>query len=305
MKGAGGAVMSQSVLDFLVVLKRRQPADYHGPTHYIAQRIGMLRECIRRLRWKTLARSLRLERPDPHVFLQEGPRVVVAFILSYVLVVTVGTMVLPNTARKLKPTPPTGPVAVTPSLDFLPGGPALVALRIDDPSKHHNDAASRSGANEVPAEYDLKIGFFSKVPIGPRQTTTVGAQPGNARGRVARVTDITLWGTPSRPWVSIIASGPVRYRLRNVQPDWVVVDIPRAQLALASGKPPAGRGLVREIRAGQFTQNVVRVVLELTERIPVHIATSPDKTAIIVTLAVKARGNGNVPSTFSQEPAAE
>ncbi len=151
----------------------------------------------------------------------------------------------------------------------------------------------------------MKVISVAKVSVGLGQTPAVAAPPGGSvRGGAARVTGITLWGTPSKPWVSITASGPIRYQLRNVEPDWVVVDVFRAQLALASGKPPAGRGLVRQIRAGQFTQDVVRVVLELTESVPVHVATSPDKTAIIVSLAAEAQGNGHVLPASGQQPAA-
>ena len=104
------------------------------------------------------------------------------------------------------------------------------------------------------------------------------------RGRIAKVTGVVIWGTPSRPWVSITASGPVRYQLRTVEPDWVVVDVSKAQLALASGKPPVGRGLVKQIRIAQFAPEVVRVILELARPVPVHVMASLDKAAIVVTL---------------------
>ncbi len=224
-------------------------------------------------------------------------RAVVAFILSFMFVVIVGTMILPNTARKLKPNPAASPVSVTPSLDFLPGPPSLAVPR-NNLSKRNEDAASLSAASDVPIERDLKVGSVSEVPTVFRQATAVAARPsGGVRGGSVWVTGITLWGTPSRPWVSITASAPVRYQLRNVEPDWVVIDVSRAQLALASAKPPEGRGVVRRVRAGQFASDVVRVVLELTEPVPVHITTSPDKTAIILSFAVQGPGNGSVPTS--------
>ncbi len=77
--------MSRSVLDFLITLIRA------GPARGIAQRIGVLSQWGQRFHWKTLARKVRLERPDPHVWFREwSMRTVMAFILSYVLVVTVG-----------------------------------------------------------------------------------------------------------------------------------------------------------------------------------------------------------------------
>ena len=121
------------------------------------------------------------------------------------------------------------------------------------------------------------------------QTPMVAAQPiGASRAGVARITRITLWGTSSKPWASITASGPVRYQLRSLEPDWVVVDVSKAQLALASGKPPVGRGLVKQIRAGQLGPETVRVIVELLQHVPVHIATSADRTAIVMTLVTAA-----------------
>ncbi len=120
-------------------------------------------------------------------------------------------------------------------------------------------------------------------------TAAVAARILEAGGGTARITGITIWGTPSKPWVSITASGPVRYQLQKVEPDWVVLDVSKAQLALASGGAPVARGLVKQIRVGQFAPEVVRVVLELTQAVPIHIATSADRAAIVVSFAAEAR----------------
>lgn len=113
------------------------------------------------------------------------------------------------------------------------------------------------------------------------------------QGALPKVTAISVWGAADKPWVSIAATGPVRYQLRNVEPDWVVLDVSRAHLALESGKPPAGRGVVKQIRAGQFAPDVVRVVLELVERAPIHVATSPDRAAIVVSFKEAKGSTGN------------
>jgi polysaccharide biosynthesis/export protein len=120
-------------------------------------------------------------------------------------------------------------------------------------------------------------------------TPAVGARPSGGGGEIAKITGITIWGTPDKPWVTIIASGPVRYQLQHIQPDWVVVDVSKAQLALATPGSPIARGLVKQIRFGQFAPEVVRVVLVLTQAVPIHIATSAGRAAIIVSFAVKAR----------------
>lgn len=111
----------------------------------------------------------------------------------------------------------------------------------------------------------------------------------SSRSEVARLTGITLWGTPARPWVTITTSGPVRYQQRSTEPNLVVVDVSKAQLALTSGKPPAGRGLVKQIRADQLAPDVVRVVVELMQPVSAHIATAPDRAVIVVGLRATAR----------------
>jgi hypothetical protein len=227
----------------------------------------------------------------------EGVRtqVYVAFTVSFLLAMIVGTMMLslgPRTYRTAAPLVPdtrAGSPAVTPTVDPLPGLPSTGVPRLADPSKRAEEAAR----------------LLNAAPVGRAPTATAAARSSvSARSEVARVREIALWGNPSKPWVSITASAPVRYQLRNVEPDWIVIDVSKAELALTSGKPPAGRGLVRLIRVGQFTPDTVRVVLELTEAVPVHVATSPGKNAIVLSLAVNARGNSHTDSAPGQRPGA-
>jgi hypothetical protein len=227
-----------------------------------------------------------------------------AFAVSFVVVMTVGMLILPDVPPRLRSNLPRVPAM--PSFTVTPTRPSRSVLRKVDPARHYEDGASLSAtitpnaAQGANGGQGTKAGAVSKAPNGLRQTTPAAVRPGgDVRGGVVRVTGIALWGTPNRPWVSITASGPVRYQLRNVEPDWVVVDISRAQLAVASDLP-TGRGLVRQIRTGQFAPDVVRVVVELAGPIPVHIATSLDKTAIVLSLAAQAGGNGNVPSRPEQ-----
>jgi polysaccharide export outer membrane protein len=134
----------------------------------------------------------------------------------------------------------------------------------------------------------ILIGIPARGTVGG-ETTGTATRLGSGRGGIARVTGITLWGTPSKPWVSITASGPVRYQRRNSGPDRVVLDVFKAELALSPGKPPTGRGLVKRIRAGQLDQDTVRVVVELLQPVPVHLALSADRAAIVVSLAPTAK----------------
>jgi hypothetical protein len=231
----------------------------------------------------------------------ERTRVYVAFMLTFVLAMVVGTLVLSSpgvrthrTAPKLAAEPPAGPEAVVPRVDLLPGLPSVTL----PPSV----ALPRSTGPSKRTEEDARL--LNVVPAVQARAAVAVRSTGSVRSGVARVTDVALWGNPSKPWVSITASAPVRYHLRNVEPDWVVIDVSKAELALTSGKPPAGRGLVRLIRVGQFTPDTVRVVLELTEAVPIHVATSPGKNAIVVSLAVDARGHSLTAPAPDRRPGA-
>jgi polysaccharide biosynthesis/export protein len=157
-----------------------------------------------------------------------------------------------------------------------------VVVELSRPTPVHLDASPDGAA--------IIVGIPGHGQRGP--TTAVGILAPRGEGGVSKITGIAIWGTPRKPWVSIIASGPVRYQLQHIQPDWVVVDVSKAQLALAPGSNPVARGLVKQIRAGQFAPDVVRVVLELTQAVPIHIATSAGRAAIIVSFAVEARTHG-------------
>ncbi|HEX9247188.1 MAG TPA: AMIN domain-containing protein [bacterium] len=97
-----------------------------------------------------------------------------------------------------------------------------------------------------------------------------------------KVTGINLKEVASQLQVAIVASGPVRYQVRDVQPNWIVVDVPGAQLGIPAGEVRVARGLVTKVRVGQFEPNIVRVVLELVQPIRFHLTTSPDRGAILL-----------------------
>ena len=103
-----------------------------------------------------------------------------------------------------------------------------------------------------------------------------------AQAAPVKVTGINLKEVASQLLVAIVASGPVRYQVRDVQPNWIVVDVPGAQLGIPPGEVPVARGLVTKVRVGQFEPNIVRVVLELVQPIRFHLTTSPDRGAILL-----------------------
>src|SRR5437016_5976033 len=103
-----------------------------------------------------------------------------------------------------------------------------------------------------------------------------------AQAAPVKVTGINLKEVASQLLVAIVASGPVRYQVRDVQPNWIVVDVPGAQLGIPPGEVPVARGLVTKVRVGQFEPNIVRVVLELVQPIRFHLTASRDRAAILL-----------------------
>jgi hypothetical protein len=105
---------------------------------------------------------------------------------------------------------------------------------------------------------------------------------GEALPARAMVTRITGSQVGDETLITITATKPVSYQLRNIRSDWVVIDIPGTELAGRAGSVPAVRGLVKKIRVGQFMPNIVRVVVELIQPAEVHLSSSSDHSAIVV-----------------------
>src|SRR5207302_8758367 len=87
-----------------------------------------------------------------------------------------------------------------------------------------------------------------------------------AQAAPVKVTGINLKEVASQLQVAIVASGPVRYQVRDVQPNWIVVDVPGAKLGIAAGEVRVARRLGTKVRVGQFELNLVRGVLERVQQ---------------------------------------
>lgn len=97
-----------------------------------------------------------------------------------------------------------------------------------------------------------------------------------------KVTGVGLKEAANELQVSIVATGPARYQTRDVQPNWIVLDVQSARLAMPSGQLPLAKGVVRKVRVGQYADDVVRVVVELAQPTKFRVTTAPDNLAIVV-----------------------
>ena len=121
--------------------------------------------------------------------------------------------------------------------------------------------------------------------------STAPWMPGEALTAPAKVTAITGSQIGDETAITIVATQPVRYRLRNVRSDWIVIDIPGTQLGRPAGQVPVVRGLVKRVRVGQFMPDIVRVVVELIQPAEFHLATTSNRQAIVVGIPLDIGGH--------------
>jgi len=105
------------------------------------------------------------------------------------------------------------------------------------------------------------------------------------------VTEIALREVAGQVQLAVAATGPVGYLLRDVQPNWIVVDVLGAELGVPSGElPHDSLGLVKKVRVGQFAPGQARVVVELIQPLRFSLTTSADNAKIVVAIPTEVGG---------------
>lgn len=146
------------------------------------------------------------------------------------------------------------------------------------------------------------------IPDGPSTTVTVLLPSGGPlaarpvpRSERVRVTAVTARQRDRLVELTVAASGSVRYRLVDVRPDWIVVDIPGAELGMPAGPVPISQSLIRQVRVGQFNPDVVRVVAELLHPVRFRLALAPGAAAVVIGVPVDI---GDQPVVARAQPSA-
>ncbi len=111
----------------------------------------------------------------------------------------------------------------------------------------------------------------------PQETASSGSLP--------QVTDIRNWVGPQYTRVVIGLSGEAKFdtlTLRN--PDRIVVDLNGTRLsrALIGATYPVGSGFLKQVRAGQFRNNVTRVVLDVEKVQDYFVFTLPNPFRLVI-----------------------
>jgi type II secretory pathway component GspD/PulD (secretin) len=109
-----------------------------------------------------------------------------------------------------------------------------------------------------------------------------------AQAAPVKVTGINLKELATQVQMAIVATGPVRFQVRDLNPNWIVVDIPGTSLGMPAGDLPIARGPVTKVRVGEYTTDTVRVVVELSQPVRFHVTTSPGNMAVLVVIPTQA-----------------
>jgi N-acetylmuramoyl-L-alanine amidase len=91
----------------------------------------------------------------------------------------------------------------------------------------------------------------------------LGVAVGAYAAAPVRVSDVRLWSGPEGTRLVLDLSAPARYEVFTLEnPDRVVIDLARAELALGKALPQ-GQGRVKSVRSGPQAGGGLRLVLDL------------------------------------------
>ena len=80
------------------------------------------------------------------------------------------------------------------------------------------------------------------------------------------VQGMRLWAAPDHTRVVFDTSGPMGYKLSTLHnPERLVIDVPQASVGTALSREQTGGGLVKGMRAAQYSKDVLRIVLDLQQ----------------------------------------
>jgi N-acetylmuramoyl-L-alanine amidase len=128
------------------------------------------------------------------------------------------------------------------------------------PSPATQTVAQKPSRNAKPADDSAP-----PTQLISNQITTQVMEPPTP-GRIAEIQDIKTWTTPDYTRIVISLDGPVKYQAARVgSPERIYFDVNQAHLSrgAASSNAQVHGDLIKNIRAGQNKDSIVRVVLEV------------------------------------------
>jgi type IV pilus secretin PilQ/predicted competence protein len=136
---------------------------------------------------------------------------------------------------------------------------------------------------------------------GVRPVSTKSPAASSAPSGIEAIKQVTLAQNGDQTEVNVVGSGKLNYHVTRLQnPDRIVIDFTGAHLTTSEKNIASNLDPVREIRLGQFTPEVSRVVIDLRE--PAHFNVNATGNAVTVAFAAPVKG-GAVKSSPDTQPA--
>lgn len=102
------------------------------------------------------------------------------------------------------------------------------------------------------------------------------------------VTDVRVVDAPAEQEVIVTASGPIRYALVDLNPNWIAVDVRDATLVMSGAPRSSGTGEIQSIRVSQHAPGVVRIIVELDAPVRYRVSASADATRVMISIPGQA-----------------
>jgi type IV pilus assembly protein PilQ len=141
------------------------------------------------------------------------------------------------------------------------------------------------------------------TPAQPKlmRATEKASEPAAAGSSVEAIRQVSLAQNDDATDVNILGSGPLSYHVTHLEhPERLVLDFAGAHLNTSVRHIPSNLDPVREIRMGQFTPKVSRVVIDLRQ--PAHYDVRAEGSSVRVSFAPSSPAGATVNSVPSGEP---
>lgn len=174
-----------------------------------------------------------------------------------------------------------------------PGGALFVAALVLWPELGSKPALAQKQREEIPKEWSRAGENAARSPGPQSEAPPSGTEAEKNRPPApdkAQVTGLRFLSSKSYTRIMLDLSQQARYEVRRLRedsarglPPRIYIDIFGAELALASKAPlPVGDGLLRQVRVGQYSAEVVRVVLDMESLATYNAFSLPDPVRLVI-----------------------
>lgn len=148
------------------------------------------------------------------------------------------------------------------------------------------------------------------VVVGKTQDCEKEPLPKAANGDFSKVTDIRYWSNPEYTRVVIDADQATSFQNNLLNKDPAIdkshqrlyIDLKNSRLDCAKKTIPINNSLLKAVRAGQYTSDTVRVVIDINSFEDYNIFSLPNPFRIVIDVRGEATAKKTVPQTDQDSP---